>query len=87
MNLKQLKHTKTVDTQSGEPIELKYYLVLNITNREYGIAVRSVCGSRKEQALFSAVTPDCAKAESLLQKLADGAVTPVTLADVVQDWL
>lgn len=87
MNIKQLKFAKTADTQSGEPIELKYYLVLNVTNREYGIAVRSVCGSRREQAMFSAITPDCEKAEALLQKLADGTVTPVTLADVIQDWL
>lgn len=87
MNIKQLKYVKTVETQSGEELELKYYLVLNVTSREYGIAVRSFSGSRRDQVLFSTLTPDCEKAEALLQKLADGTVTPVTLADVVQDWL
>ena len=87
MNLKQLRFVKTADTQSGEPIELRYYLVLNVSTREYGVAVRSVCGRRRELAQCGTVTPDCEKAEALLQKLADGTVTPVTFADVLQDWL
>ncbi len=54
----------------------------------YGIAVRFVCANGSvDETQIEDIFPDEEKTKSLLQLLAANTVTPVTLRDVVEDYL
>ena len=61
---------------------VRYYL-LEEEGGAYGVGVET----EEETALVFDLTPSRRKAGSLAQSLVRGAVTPVSLRDVVDDWL
>lgn len=65
-----------------QDILVQYYL-LKGENRSYGVSVET----ERETAQVLDLTPSRQKAECLANSLARGAVTPVCLRDVVDDWL
>lgn len=68
----------------GETV--KYYLLEDAAGsiaEQYGISLE--CG--KEQATLPGITVSQSRILSLLDTLISGSVTPVTLQDVVEDWL
>lgn len=63
-----------------------YYLLVNGESggrRMYGILVK--CGGDRE--VIPEITPSRRRVQSLLGLLIQGRVTPVTVRDVVEDWL
>lgn len=61
---------------------MRYYL-LEGEGGAYGVGVET----EEEAALVFNLTPSRQKAGNLAQSLVRGAVTPVSLRDVVDDWL
>ena len=61
--------------------QIRYYLLTE--GSHYGAGVE-YCG---ERVLLTGLTPVRAQAESLLEAMAGGCVTPVTAGDVAEDWL
>lgn len=68
----------------GETV--KYYLLEDTAGsiaQQYGISLE--CGS--EQASLPGITVSQSRILALLDTLMSGSVTPVSLQDVVEDWL
>lgn len=66
-------------------MQVHYYLLERYaeTERQYGIRVE--CGA--DQAELRDLTPVAGRARGLLEAMCRGAVTPVAVRDVVEDWL
>lgn len=65
---------------------MRYYLLVDVGkngSRMYGILIEGG-GSRE---MIPGITPSRLRIQSLLERLARGRVTPVTVRDVVEDWL
>jgi len=63
---------------------LRYYLLRSMEpQRGYGICV--TCGS--DAALIPEITSSEAEVRQLLGAMIRGRVTPVTVRDIVEDWL
>ncbi len=65
---------------------VRYYLLVNAASggsRMYGILIEG--GGSQEK--IPAITPSRRRIQSLLEQLVQGCVTPVTVRDVVEDWL
>lgn len=78
---------KELSDEAGRPIELQYELLSPGTAEQYGLRIRMRYCGKEETAQLGEVAGDAARARSLLQTLADGGVTPVTLADVLYELL
>lgn len=75
--------------QDGRRLRLEYY---RLETREqdrvsYGAAIRCVTGGGETYAALPDITTSPEKIARLLTQLADGAVTPVSLREIVEDWL
>ena len=69
---------------------MTYYLVSSDKNddidmRQYGVGIS--IPERNDEELVGNITPDREKAMQLIDLVASNFVTPVTLRDVVYDWL
>jgi hypothetical protein len=85
--------SRSVISESGDQISLKYFLVVEevigasrIAFECYGVRVEQVRNGILTQAQCCCITCSMDKIFSLLKALARCSVTPVTLADVVEDW-
>lgn len=89
MHERELLHTRQIDTQSMGLLQLEYYCTKQSTEHgiQYGAAVRSICGGVEQEAHIGQITALRIRIEELLALLAAHTVTPVTLRDVVEDWL
>lgn len=89
MQNRELFFTRNVQTQSGVPLRLEYYRLSRPTppNIEYGAAVRCIRPEGAESASAENITVRPERIDALLRLLADAAVTPVTLYDVLEDIL
>lgn len=82
-------------TQEGTPLRLEYYLLTDYASFDggaldlYGVEVLLYRPGmpQPERCRIRGITPVGAKALQLLQRLTDGAVTPATVRDVVEDYL
>lgn len=66
---------------------LEYYLIAEPredARTDYGV---ELCSSGGEQMCLRGITVSRGDAETLIALLMRNAVTPVTLCDVVEDWL
>ncbi len=81
--------SETALAETGERLELSYYLLTEPCEGfdSYGVEVELLCGSRKEAAAVGGITPIGSEILRLIDRLADGTVTPTGLADVLQDIL
>ena len=64
-------------------LPVRYYLVLQGETNQYGIRVEY----DKEAVTVMGLTGSSDRANELLQKLLRGCVTPVTVPDIIEDWL
>ena len=91
MRNKSLIHTKDVNTQTGAPLHLEYYLIndslLDGCAECYGVEVLARSGENQSYAGIPRITMRGTRIFTLIDQLAYFAVTPETLHDVVQDWL
>lgn len=62
-----------------------YYLLEENTGPERRYGIRVECGA--DQAELRDLTPVAGRARGLLEAMCRGAVTPVAVRDVVEDWL
>lgn len=62
-----------------------YYLLEENTGPERSYGIRVECGA--DQAELRDLTPVAGRARGLLEAMCRGAVTPVAVRDVVEDWL
>ena len=84
---------KTLDLESGHTVTLIYsitideweYPISGIIHEYYGVSVMISEGA--EDACIQCVTLSERKAYTLIDVLAENYVTPVSLYDVVHDWL
>jgi len=68
----------------GDPI--RYYLVSECGRKRkssFGLLVRY----RDEQVVLTDISPHRGEMQRLLRRMLRGAVTPVAVPDVVEDWL
>ncbi|MDD3347139.1 DUF6514 family protein [Oscillibacter sp.] len=73
-------------TAECEGLSIQYYLLVQESTggmETYGVSVE--CG--EEQDLLPDLTISKWRVSALLEMLARGSVTPVTLRDIVEDWL
>ena len=81
---------KVLDLGGERQCTLTYYLVSSDKNddidmRQYGVGIS--IPERNDEELVGNITPDREKAMQLIDLVASNFVTPVTLRDVVYDWL
>ena len=81
---------KVLNLGTAGRMTLVYFLLAEETElaapgEEYGVEI--YVPETGERQLVRAVTPSRREAEALLDRIATGFVTPVTLRDVVYDWL
>lgn len=80
-------------TGSGERAALTYYLLVDELScggafalESYGVGVEKRAAGTVTYASCSNVTCSQTKIERLIGALVRGAVTPIALSDVVEDW-
>ena len=86
----QIVYKRNAIAQSGAPLNLEYLLTcreLPDSVPEYGVGIRVLTPDSCEEDCADGITPRRERAMELLQLLADGTVTPVTLRDILQDVL
>lgn len=78
-----------VCSDEGTMLELDYYLLTQTdgTRESYGVQITLRDGAREESAAAADITPVGSRILRLIDRLADGTVTPATLADVLSDLL
>ncbi len=83
----------SVYSERGEIIDLKYFLVIEELMGEgqfafesYGVRVEQEHRGERTSAQCNHVTCSMGKIDRLLKAITRGGVTPVTLADIVEDW-
>lgn len=78
---------KNIGVESGG-FQLAYYLLEDINNLGYGVEIEKISDTKVEES--RAIYDVCSKKDELcdfLEKITKGNVTPVTLDDVVVDWI
>jgi len=80
-------------TENGTEIYLTYYLIVDevetggcFSLESYGAGVEKRCGGESTYTCCRFITFSQIKIEKLLRALVRGTVTPLALADVVEDW-
>lgn len=101
MRVNTLYGTKEVETDEGERMELRYYLIQDIRSawedgpdrqaREsdkitYGIRIVKTEAGRQEQECLVGLSYAMDPVERLLRQMVYGLVTPATAAAVADDW-
>ena len=82
--------TRQFRDEQGLPCSLQYYLTIELVEsphfcfERYGIRIQDQNGS---SACAPALTFSAAEIDELMTLLVDNFVTPVTLKDVVEDWM
>ena len=87
---KEVVYTRSAAAQSGVPMELEYLLSYRDGPDglpEYGVGIRCRTPQSSEEDCVCGVTPRRERAMELLQVLAEGTVTPVSLREILQDVL
>lgn len=79
---KTLIGTRTAADEAGRTHQFFYYRLEE--KRRYGVCIRKQNG---ETAALADLTGDRRRIDALLGALLRGTVTPVSLRDVVEDWL
>lgn len=78
---------KNVEVES-EGFELAYYLLENENNLGYGVAIEKISNTNVEES--REIYDICSQKDELcefLEKITKANVTPITLDDVVIDWI
>lgn len=85
----QLIFTRDVLTGAGATLRLQYYRLIRNTpdGPRYGVAVHALAPDGETHAEAEDLTSLPARIDHLLALLSDGAVTPVSLRDVLEDLL
>lgn len=90
MEMLLMKEGRGID-QTGRPVCCQYFMTVGearcgdeLVCETYGVRVAS---DREMDCAVPNITTDPGKAEELICLLARNLVTPVTLRDVVEDWL
>ena len=88
-----ISHQKTM-TEEGKEFFLKYFLLIqeieienNLICENYGVKVSINGGEEEDTAEAPNITMNATPIHSLLDLLSRNPVTPVSLADVLEDWL
>ena len=87
---RSLVQTKTAETCRGEPLELRYYRLEERTPDgavRFGAAIEAVCEGARTCAQVTDICVSQEEIDQLLALLARGTATPVSLREVVDDWL
>ena len=87
---RSLVQTKAVRTCRDAPLELMYYRLSEDApdgTTRFGAAVEAVCEEGTSRAEVPDITTSREKIDRLLSALIRGAVTPVSLREVVEDFL
>lgn len=81
--------TRDVHTETGLPLQLTYYRLVQQTpdGVRYGAAVRCLAPDGETYAEARDITSVPARINQLLALLSGGAVTPVGFGDIVADFL
>ena len=90
MKKMQLYDTRMASAQSGLQLHLEYLLLSEEVpdgTMQFGICIRCTSADTVYEQHVQDVTSSRARAEALLQMLADGVVTPVSLREVMEDVL
>ena len=85
-----LAETRMTTTCTGENMALSYYLVCEPGMDgawQYGAEIWAERPGETSRACVRGITILRGRIETLVRLLAGGTVTPVSLSDVVQDWL
>ena len=81
---------KQITTQEGAPLQLEYHLLEHEILlegewvRTFGISITEAAG---ESCGVADISPDRKAVEQLLETLWQMEVTPITLEDIVQDYI
>ena len=81
---------ETVRTCRDAPLELRYYRLSEEASdgtTRYGAAVEALCEEEASGAEVPDITTSRAEIDRLLETLARGAVTPVSLREVIEELL
>lgn len=76
---------RLIGTAKCGDIAVQYYLLEECTQETVTYGIEVACGG--EYARVPDLTGSLGRMESLMAGLVRGAVTPVALRDVVEDWL
>ncbi len=89
MRVNTLYGTKEIVAEQGYPMVLQYYLIqdLGLGQITYGIRIDKTEGETKEQECLPGLSHSCAETEGLLRQMMYNLVTPVTAAEVADDWI
>ena len=90
MKMKSIIFRKNIRVQDGRTLSLEYSLMTSSDDgarADYGAAISCTDGQKTEYQEICNLTAIRARARALVERLARGAVTPVTMRDVVMDWL
>ena len=84
-----LMRTALTTDAAGQAIQLDYYLITQYAAglEEYGAEIVLHRGRQEEQCAVCHITPLAAAITNIIAALAEGAVTPTTLREVLQDIL
>lgn len=89
MQMKELVCTRQARTQTGCMLRLDYYRLKNedTLGCQYGAAIRCTAPDGISCQEIPAITTRPERIQELLTLLANGTVTPVTLQDIVEDFI
>lgn len=75
--------------QDGKQLRLEYYRLEtpDENTTRFGAAIRCASDGCEDYAALPDITSSPERIDRLLTILADGAVTPVSLREIVEDWL
>lgn len=75
--------------QDGRRLRLEYCRLEtpDENTTSFGAAIRCVSDGSEDYAALPDITSSPERIMQLLTQLADGAVTPVSLREIVEDWL
>lgn len=74
-----------IQRENGQKLQLEYYLLAD--GESCGVEVRCRDGETESADAVPDITRAQSRAEELIRRLCRGAVTPVSLRDVLYDWL
>ena len=84
-----LLRTALTTDASGQAVQLDYYLITQYAAglEAYGAEIVMRRGRQKERCTVCHITPLAAAITNIISALAEGAVTPTSMREVLQDIL
>jgi len=86
------KHGSAI-SQDGKEVKLTYGLVVSQVSighadvETYGVAVYAECDGMMSCEMIEDISPSLAEIENLIEKLCSFKVTPITLKDIINDYI